>query len=81
MMTCMDCGVGYAMIVMIEDEAWRQIAPQDGELCLPCMETRLRAKGLRPKATISYRSDAINAYDRQVMRHATDVIEMKHAHR
>jgi hypothetical protein len=71
MMTCHQCHRSFNLMVIIEDVLWRRIAPENGYLCVTCMEDRLRQNGLKAKAELSYESEWIHAVDQHCISLAT----------
>lgn len=71
-MNCQECNKNYSLVVMIESEIWRKIAPGDGTLCVSCIEERLRKNNLRSTAQLSYVSDVIDANNNSAMNLQTE---------
>lgn len=67
---CRDCSSEIRLLVMIPDATWRTIVPEDGHLCLGCIEKRLRLHGLKATATLHYMSDVVAVNDEATWNHA-----------
>ena len=70
-MTCIDCNSSFDLLVMIPDHVWQAVAPENGEICLTCLEQRLRAKHFkRVFGALSYQSDVLVAVNSATVSHA-----------
>ena len=67
---CRDCRTEIRLLVMIPDETWQTIAPEDGHLCLGCIEPRLRKHGLQTTAGLHYMSEVLAINTQEVWQHA-----------